>query len=76
MKGKTKAADECQEISEINGQISFQGKERQPDYCNTGRRYIISRRFYLVKNQCRNGTMITYSVVINAFLLAVVNFSP
>lgn len=49
MKGKTKAADECQEISEINGQISFQGKERQPDYCNTGRRYIISRRFYLVK---------------------------
>lgn len=38
-----------------------------PDYCNTGRRYIISRRFYLVKNQCRNGTMITYSVVINAF---------
>ena len=28
---------------------TFQGKERQPDYCNTGRRYIISRRFYLVK---------------------------
>ena len=77
MKGKTKAADECQEISEINGQISFQGKERQPDYCNTGRRYIIfPDGFTFVKNQCRNGTMITYSVVINAFLLAVVNFSP
>ena len=47
--GKAKAADKGQKITEIDGQITLQRKERQTDNRNAGGNDIIFRWFYFVK---------------------------